>query len=535
MKIQKGSFMARPSHQRSFFLGLAWFFLISLALGGCYWTPSEPRGSISLRIQAPSSGGQVTASGGEDADYLLLVYVIEEAFIRQDPEGKMEHIFSIWEASFTEEDFEGEGSSPGSLGSISLGTPALASQFQGFAELLGSEPAGGTVLFSNLNSDSTYLVVAEIHDIHAFLDGGGDDASWYGYDVSRVRSGENRAVNLSLEHSLDQYLDFLEERYRPTPGQDDQIVIEATLVNPEDQTITIDLGDEINLDGITELTFTVPDIYDSYEWTVNGNSYWPDAENTITISESEISDVIFPGLNTVHLEVWKDGAPYGEGSFTFTVTETILGEVVIEATLVNPQDQTITIDLGDEINLDGITELTFTVPDIYDSYDWTVNGESRSGESSLTIESDDIQLGLNTVDLIVWKDGAPYGEGSFTFTVTETILGEVVIEATLVNPQDEEIELTANEEINLDEITELTFTAPTGYDSYEWMVNDSERTPVSGSPHILTIESDDIPLGQNTVYLEVWKGTTPYETTFTFTATRTILGELVIEATLVNP
>ncbi|WP_181015336.1 hypothetical protein, partial [Alkalispirochaeta sphaeroplastigenens] len=235
---------------------------------------------------------------------------------------------------------------------------------------------------------------------------------------------------------------------------------------------------------------------------------------------------------------WKDGAPYGEGSFTFTVTETILGEVVIEATLVNPQDEEIELTANEEINLDEITELTFTAPTGYDSYEWMVNDSERTPVSGsphiLTIESDDIPLGQNTVYLEVWKGTTPY-ETTFTFTATRTILGELVIEATLVNPQDEEIELTANEEINLDEITELTFTAPTGYDSYEWMVNDSERTPVSGSPHILTIESDDIPLGQNTVYLEVWKGTTPYETTFTFTATRTILGELVIEATLVNP
>ncbi|WP_157703100.1 hypothetical protein [Alkalispirochaeta alkalica] len=532
MKIQKGSFVARPSHQRSFFLGLAWFFLIFLALGGCYWTPDESRGSISLRIQAPSSGGQVTASDTvSEPAYLLLVYVIEEAFIRQDPQGKMEHIFSIWEASFNEEDFEGEGSSPGSLGSISLGTPALASQFQGFAELLGYESSeGGTVLFSNLNPDSTYLVVAEIHNIHAFLDGEEDHASWYGYAVSRVRSGENRAVNLSLGHSFDDYLAFLAERYDldldedPDDPPEGQIVIEATLVDPQDQTITIALDSEINLDEITELIFTAPDVYESYEWTVNDMEGW-DNSNTITISESEISDVIFPGLNTVHLEVWKDGAPYGEGSFTFTVTETILGEVVIEATLVDPQDQTITIALDSEINLDEITELTFTAPDIYDSYEWTVNDiEGWDNSNTITISeseiSDVIVLGENTVDLMVWKGTTPY-ETTFTFTATRTILGEVVIEATLVNPQDEEIELIADDEINLNGISQITFTAPADYESYEWTVNGNSDWP---GGNILTIsdesEIDDvIVLGLNIVYLEVWKDGEPYSAgSFTFTA-----------------
>ncbi|SIQ06472.1 hypothetical protein SAMN05920897_10385 [Alkalispirochaeta americana] len=525
MKTKNALFSACPSLHSSFFLGVAWFFLIFLALGGCYWTPDESRGSISLRIQAPSSGEQVTASDtvGEPA-YLLLVYVIEEAFIRQDPEGNMEHIFGLWEASFDEEDFEGADSSPGSLGSISLGTSALASQFQGFAELLGYESsAGGTILFSNLNPDSSYLVVAEVHSLEELV-GEGQEDSRYSFRTTTVRSGENRTVNLDLDKTLNQYLEFLNARYglsEPDDPSDGSIEITANLVNPEDEEIELTADAEVNLDEISELTFTAPEGYDSYEWTVNNMEGW-DNSNTITISESEISDVIFPGLNTVDLEVELGGEVY-HGTFTFTAIETILGELVIEAILVNPEDEQITLDADAEVNLDEISELTFTAPEGYDSYNWTVNNMEDWGNSNtITISESDISdvifPGLNTVDLEVELGGEVY-HGTFTFTAIETILGELVIEAILVNPEDEEIELTADTEVNIDEITELTFTAPTGYDSYEWTVNDMEGWDNSNTITIPESDiSDVIKLGQNTVDLVVEKAGALYSHRFTFTA-----------------
>lgn len=173
--------------------------VLAMLLAGCYWTPGESEGAISLRI-TPS--GDSISSQELESSGILLAYVMDESILRSSPEEAERFFREVdkdelrRQIEAVEEDFS----------SFRFDVSFPPAQFQ-HAMIDYQTDAGGTNTFSGLNAGANYLVVVQRFGIP---DGEELDI---GSDVVTVRSGESRTANLELGSDFTKFDEFIKERY----------------------------------------------------------------------------------------------------------------------------------------------------------------------------------------------------------------------------------------------------------------------------------------------------------------------------------
>lgn len=260
--------------------------MILMVLSGCYWTPGQAQGAISLRITPAEND---LAAQELDNSGILLVFVMDESVLRSSPE-EAERFFSTVETSSSAEietllelDHDEFGSSR-----FELDYPST--QFQGiFARF---EPGGsGARTFSGLTAGAGYLVVVEAH--------GSTGIEQIGYDVVTVNRGESRQVDVELDNNLGDYHAFLADRYGYSPvdtvGEELSSLVLAV----------VDLEESLNM--VT--TSTIGSGVFFYD-LINGNLYNEEDNPTfegINLGFAEVFDTWYDRNDVVALN--RDGTP----------------------------------------------------------------------------------------------------------------------------------------------------------------------------------------------------------------------------------
>jgi len=97
-------------------------------------------------------------------------------------------------------------------------------------------------------------------------------------------------------------------------GNESGKIIPYTFTGPKDETITLGTEEPISWANDDKFTIIVTEVFDNYEWYVNGNVINGTDGNSINLSARDFSK----GVHTVTLKVFKNGIPYTKTIY-FTV------------------------------------------------------------------------------------------------------------------------------------------------------------------------------------------------------------------------
>jgi hypothetical protein len=167
--------------------------LVTLLLGGCYWTPQGAEGAITLEIDS----GQIGTSQTEPFDGIFLGYVIADDLMRGDTvaaEGALTEIEQAQTEAFNK--FSQTGNAEDL--NVNVSFPSIQLQLNVFNGTSGSNT------FAGLRAGREYLVV---------VTAASSDAEGIGFTTATVEAGENKRVNLDLANNFNAFDQFLADRY----------------------------------------------------------------------------------------------------------------------------------------------------------------------------------------------------------------------------------------------------------------------------------------------------------------------------------
>lgn len=173
--------------------------LFALLVGGCYWTPEQDEGGVTLNID----GSEIGASAINGFNGFFLGYVIagdllsgdaaaaDQAF--EEVGNAIDQAFSTISSEEDLSDFE-----------LYLTFPAVQLQAEYFVEPSGSNTFGG------LRAGREYLVVVFAVDFN-------NSSQTYlgdmGFTAVTIEGGEAKSVNLELGNNWARFYEFMERRY----------------------------------------------------------------------------------------------------------------------------------------------------------------------------------------------------------------------------------------------------------------------------------------------------------------------------------
>ncbi|TVR94658.1 MAG: hypothetical protein EA428_00185, partial [Spirochaetaceae bacterium] len=203
----------------SVILGLGVAFTLVAAVSSCYWQPNDREARLAIEATVPNlmerrltaaeaAGTGPAAIGSQEYSGagLLTAYVIEESYLRLDPE-ELERLFRALEDA---QDLSQE--------EIEQRFPSARIRVREIDFAVGTI---GSVDVRGLKGDATYVVAvfADSCDGESFYDTDGYydcDGLWYeALDFRRVRlpAGETTRVSLSLDAKFDEFAQFLFDQY----------------------------------------------------------------------------------------------------------------------------------------------------------------------------------------------------------------------------------------------------------------------------------------------------------------------------------
>jgi hypothetical protein len=194
-----------PPKIRQTGLILAVITLTALLLTGCFWTPDEKEGGITLNI---STGGMSSSAVG-DFNGFFLGYVISDDLLRGD-QAAAEQAFTEVDSAF-ETVFDQLSKSPIETGGsfdptdyrVNVALPSIQMQAEFFTGTSGSNS------FRGLQAGRDYLVVVESINF-----GEKRTTQGIGYAVVNIEAGKTRSVNLNLSFAnYAKASQFLANRY----------------------------------------------------------------------------------------------------------------------------------------------------------------------------------------------------------------------------------------------------------------------------------------------------------------------------------
>jgi len=221
-----------PPKIRQTGLILAVITLTALLLTGCFWTPDEKEGGITLNI---STGGMGSSAVG-DFNGFFLGYVISDDLLRGDQvaaEQAFTEVDSAFETAFdqlSKSPIETGGSFDPTDYRVNVALPSIQMQAEFFTGTSGSNS------FRGLQAGRDYLVVVESINF-----GEKRTTQGIGYGVVNIEAGKTRAVNLNLSFAnYAKASQFLANRYGIDDTDDTiQLAVTNRLLNPFDFPTTL--------------------------------------------------------------------------------------------------------------------------------------------------------------------------------------------------------------------------------------------------------------------------------------------------------
>ena len=173
--------------------------LFTLVFAGCYWTPDETEGGITLEIDA----GGIGASQVDDYDGVFFGWVVADDLMRGG-EAEVEQAFSQVEAAINEAFLEIEATGDLSDFAVDVALPSLQLQASFFNGTSGSNT------FRGLTANREYLVVVEAYSNSTDTDG-------VGFTTVEIEAGDTKTVSLDIGNNWAAFDDFLYKRYGIPP------------------------------------------------------------------------------------------------------------------------------------------------------------------------------------------------------------------------------------------------------------------------------------------------------------------------------
>lgn len=173
--------------------------VVTLAFTGCYWTPNEEEGAITLEIDAEGIG----ASQLENYDGFFFGWVVADDLM-QGGTAEADRAFSEVDTAIEEAFLEIEMSGDLSDFTIDVALPSIQLQASFFS---GSS---GTNTFRGLRADREYLVVVEAYNYSTETDG-------VGFTTVEIKAGDTKTVDLDVGNNWKAFYDFLFNQYGIPP------------------------------------------------------------------------------------------------------------------------------------------------------------------------------------------------------------------------------------------------------------------------------------------------------------------------------
>lgn len=285
--------------------------LISLMLGGCYWTPQgEEKGGVTVEIRR----GEVGSSSINGFNGFFLGYVIAGDLLSGDraaADRAFEEVGAALDRAFE------EIQSPQDLGEfqLNLSFPAIQLQAEYFVESSGSSTFGG------LRAGREYLVVVLAFDFNNTSDTYNGDI---GFRPVTIEGGQSQTVNLELGDNWAAFDRLVRERYG---YQSERAAIELQKGSPNPYYIDL-LPGSVADPGPISATF-LPSEFDTWYNSITIlNRSGASISKTGTRPEFSASansfliDEVAPNLTwRILLTEWpnRDGAPTS-GNFSFYIS-----------------------------------------------------------------------------------------------------------------------------------------------------------------------------------------------------------------------
>lgn len=216
--------------------------LVTLLLAGCYWTPAEQEGAITLEIDS----SELRASQTQDYDGFFFGYVVADDLLRGDQTAAEEAFAEVNTA--LDEALTQNPESPEDF-AINIAFPSIQLQANLF------RGSSGTNTFAGLRAGREYLVV---------ITAGTDTTDGIGYAITTVNAGENKTVSLDLGSNYAEFDRFLADRYGVVQGdpgpQDITVNLQPTgTLSTVPGTLYYDLVD------VSSTDFSLFEYYDTYQ------------------------------------------------------------------------------------------------------------------------------------------------------------------------------------------------------------------------------------------------------------------------------
>lgn len=180
--------------------------LLVTALAGCYWTPDQSEGGVSIQINQ----SELSASQVEVPDAIYSAYVIDADMMRGDPQARdqafeeldlaLEDAFSAFET----QDFQTVEELEAFFNNFEINITLPTIRVQG-AFFSGTS---GTNSFRGLKAGAEYLVV-----VNAFGTAAETTIDNVGYSTVTIEAGETKTVSLDLTTDWLAFYQYLENNF----------------------------------------------------------------------------------------------------------------------------------------------------------------------------------------------------------------------------------------------------------------------------------------------------------------------------------
>lgn len=190
---------------------IATAIFVTVTMVGCYWTPPEDEGAISISLNNQDvQSSSVGASATDTVDTFFFAQIASESLLRGEPD--------VAEAAIAEANqelqaqFEELATDPNSTDFDSFEVTVSVPDVQLQAAFLNlGDATGSSSSFSGLRAGESYLVTVFAGAFDPETQSNPDFS--VGYATATITGGETQTVNLTLDATFENYAQFLFDEY----------------------------------------------------------------------------------------------------------------------------------------------------------------------------------------------------------------------------------------------------------------------------------------------------------------------------------
>ncbi|MFW5826746.1 MAG: hypothetical protein ACOCU4_01565 [Alkalispirochaeta sp.] len=203
--------------------------LLVAALAGCYWTPPQDEGAITISVSGETlAGSEITASAEDDPDTFFFAQIASESLLKGDPETA-ESAITEANRELQEAFQDATTTESGDFESFDITASVPDVQLQAAFVNLG-EATGSSSNFSGLRAGESYLVTVYAGRFDTATESSPDFN--IGFTTATVTGGETQTVNLTLDATPEEYAQFMDDEYGVQAFDDEPTEDEPTLEEP---------------------------------------------------------------------------------------------------------------------------------------------------------------------------------------------------------------------------------------------------------------------------------------------------------------